>query len=100
MRRLRDMLASGRSGMETRDRSVQPTIRAHRWLLDAMLEQFPNGSVNVFDRDFRYLYAAGTGLARVGLAPAGLIGMRLDDLYPADAVALVRPFYDRAFAGE
>ena len=32
------------------DRSVEDAIRANRWLLDALLEQFPDGAVNVFDR--------------------------------------------------
>jgi DNA-binding CsgD family transcriptional regulator len=80
--------------------SVAGTIRAHRWLLDAMLAQFPDGSINVFDRSLCYLHAAGAGLDRVGLSPAGLIGRRLDELFSADAVARVRPFYERAFAGE
>jgi DNA-binding CsgD family transcriptional regulator len=82
------------------DRSVKEALRSSRWLLDVLLEQFPEGSVNVFDRDFRYLYAAGTGLARVGLSPDLLIGRRLDDVFSAESVARVWPFYVRAFAGE
>jgi hypothetical protein len=80
--------------------AVREALRAHQWLLDAMLRQFPNGSINVFDRDLRYLYAAGSGLDRVGLSPAALVGTRLADLFPADSVAYVRPFYERALAGE
>jgi DNA-binding CsgD family transcriptional regulator/PAS domain-containing protein len=87
-------------GATGHDRSVAEAIRAHRWLLDAMLAQFPNGSINVFDRSLCYLHAAGVGLGRVGLSPASLIGRRLDDVCSADAVARVRPFYERAFAGE
>jgi DNA-binding CsgD family transcriptional regulator len=79
---------------------VRDVVRAHRWLLDAMLQQFPNGSINVFDRDLRYLYAAGEGLERVGLSPTSLIGKRLADLFPADSVAQVAPSYERAFGGE
>lgn len=82
------------------ERTVQEALRAHRWLLDAMLQQFPNGSINVFDRDLRYLYAVGAGLERVGLSPAALVGTRLADMFPADSVAYVEPFYERAFAGE
>jgi DNA-binding CsgD family transcriptional regulator len=82
------------------EQAVQEALRAHRWLLDAMLRQFPNGSINVLDRDLRYLYAAGRGLERAGLAPDSLIGRRLIDLYPADSVAYVGPSYARALAGE
>src|SRR5215217_6524222 len=68
------------------ERALRQALHVHRWLLDAMLQQFPLGSVNVFDRELRYLFAAGTGLERVGLSPASLIGKRLEDLFPADAV--------------
>jgi DNA-binding CsgD family transcriptional regulator len=82
------------------ERCIQGAVRAHRWLLDGMLRRFPNGSVSVFDRDLRYLYAAGEGLGRVGLSPASLIGKRLADLFPADSVAQVAPSYERALGGE
>lgn len=81
------------------DWSVQEAIRVNRRLLDAMLEQFPDGAVNIFDRDLRFLYVAGTGLTRIGFRPEQLIGHRLDELF-ADIVPWVRPFFDRAFAGE
>jgi DNA-binding CsgD family transcriptional regulator len=100
MRRLRFLLSRGRVFGVARDEwSVQDAIRANRWLLDAMLEQFPDGAVNVFDRDLRFLYVAGTGLPRIGLRPEELIGHRLDELFP-EIVAWVRPFFNRAFAGE
>jgi DNA-binding CsgD family transcriptional regulator len=86
-------------GVANESGSVQDAIRANRWLLDAMLEQFPDGAVNVFDRDLRFLYVAGTGLSRIGLRPEELIGHRLDELFP-EIVAWVRPYFNRAFAGE
>jgi DNA-binding CsgD family transcriptional regulator len=87
-------------GMTGQDRPLHEAIRAHRWLLDALLQQFPDGSINVFDRDLRYLYAAGTGHARLGLVPEALTGRRLDDLFPAEPIARVRAFCRRAFTGE
>src|SRR4051794_27356592 len=81
-------------------KALRQALHVHRWLMDAMLQQFPLGSVNVFDRELRYLFAAGTGLEGVGLSPASLIGKRLAALSPADSVAFVRPFYERAFAGD
>jgi DNA-binding CsgD family transcriptional regulator len=82
------------------DASVPEALRSHRWLLDALLRPFPNGSFNVFDHDLRYLYAAGTGLDWIGRSPDAVIGRRIEDVFPAEFVALVRPFYARAFAGE
>ena len=55
--------------------------------------------MNVFDRDGRYMFAAGSGLAAVGLDADLLIGRRLRDVFGNDA-AQVEPFYDRAFGGE
>src|SRR4051812_2417008 len=41
------------------------------------------------------------GPATIGsVLPVALIGRRLDEVFPAEIVARVRPFLDRAFAGE
>ena len=69
-------------------------------LLARVLDRFPNGSVNIFDSDLRYLYAGGEGLAATGLSPSTLVGKRLDDLFTPESVKLVEPFYRRALAGE
>jgi len=65
-----------------------------------LLANFPNGSVNVFDRDLRYLLAEGRGLEQEGLTPEMLVGKTLDELFPKESAAFVRPYYRRAFAGE
>ena len=86
----------------------QGTVRgaAHRALKDSeqfvrqLLRNFPNGSVNVFDRDLRYLLAEGKGLEQVGLSPEMLVGKTLDELFPKESADFVKPYYQRAFAGE
>jgi len=75
-------------------------VQQHAAFLEALLEHFPNGSVNVFDHDLRYLLVAGQGLAQVGLSANALLGKRLHDVFPPDAVAYVIPYYTRAFHGE
>jgi PAS domain S-box-containing protein len=69
-------------------------------MLSHVLERFPNGSVNVFDADLRYLYAAGAGLERVGLSAEAMLGKRLDDFFSPEQVTLVEGPFRRAFAGE
>ena len=69
-------------------------------LLHAVLDAFPNGSINVFDRDLRYVFAAGRGLAEAGLSSASLAGRRLDELFDAELVSIVEPHYRSAFTGE
>ena len=65
-----------------------------------LLANFPNGSVNVFDRDLRYLLAEGRGLQEAGLAPEALVGKTIDELFPKESADLVGPYYRRAFSGE
>ena len=79
--------------------SIQRPNVEHELLFE-LLKHFPNGSVNVFDADLRYLFAAGTGLEAVGLEATALVGRTVYDLYPKEAVALVEGPYRRALAGE
>src|SRR5215210_3810444 len=65
-----------------------------------LLSNFPNGSVNVFDGDLRYLLAEGRGLEDEGLSPEMLVGKTLDELFPKESADFVKPYYRRAFAGE
>src|SRR4051812_2307636 len=76
-----------------------PSIQSPDALLRAIAARFPNGSVNVFDRDLRYVFTEGEGLQAAHLSTAALLGRRLSDLFP-HAMQLVEPFYRRAFAGE
>ncbi|HEX8242620.1 MAG TPA: PAS domain-containing protein, partial [Longimicrobium sp.] len=57
------------------------------------------GSVNVFDRDLRYLYAEGRGLAAVGLSTEQLYGKTLGSVFPPESVAYVTPRYLHVLAG-
>jgi PAS domain S-box-containing protein len=65
-----------------------------------LLRNFPNGSVNVFDRDMRYLLAEGKGLRQEGLSPEMLVGKTLHELFPKESADFVVPYYQRAFAGQ
>lgn len=47
---------------------------------------FPNGSINVFDRELRYVFAEGKELRKLGLVGQQLIGTRyIDRLHPSIA---------------
>ena len=68
-------------------------------LLRTVAEALPGGSVSVFDRQHRYIFAAGSGILQAGLTPDRLIGLTLRDVFGAEALR-VESYYDRAFAGE
>jgi hypothetical protein len=74
--------------------------QAPNWLFEALLFRFPNGSINIFDRDLRYVLAGGEGLEAVGLTAGYLQGRTLHELFPPSYVALVEPSFRRALAGE
>jgi hypothetical protein len=65
-----------------------------------LLRNFPNGSVNVFDRALRYLLAEGKGFEQVGLSPEMLVGKTLHELFPKESADVVVPYYKRVFAGQ
>jgi PAS domain-containing protein len=69
-------------------------------MLEALLLRFPNGTLNIYDRDLRYLLVGGEGLEAVGLTATYLQGKTLHELFPPAFVALVEPWYRRAFGGQ
>lgn len=81
-------------------RRVEGTLRDSERLLQRLLQNIPGGSVNVFDRNFRYLFAAGRGLVQAGQKAEELIGRTLSELFPQKVVDYVVSYYRRAFAGE
>jgi hypothetical protein len=67
--------------------------------LQAQLGNFRDGSINIFDRDYRYLATGGDGLPRVGLTPEILTGHSLWELFPRPSVQAAHRYYRRAFGG-
>ena len=79
---------------------VNPVGRSVEALLRAAINAIPTGSVNIFDRDLRYLFAGGRGLADVGLDPLRLVGRTIFQVFGEEAADAVCPHFARAFAGE
>ena len=84
----------------TERKQAEESLREQEALLRGLIEQIPDGTINIFDRDFRYLMAEGRELDRIGLSREKLEGKRLSELFPKESVNYVLPFYKRAFAGE
>lgn len=68
-------------------------------LLRGLVENFPNGSINVLDKDLRYLLAEGKSWEQSGLSGGKVVGKTLMEVFP-ESVDYILPFYQRAFAGE
>jgi PAS domain S-box-containing protein len=84
----------------TERKRAEAVQRKSEELIRRLLENFPNGSVNVFDSDLRYIFAGGKGLEQVGLSSEVLAGKTLAEVFPKESVDFVAPYYRRAFAGE
>jgi PAS domain S-box-containing protein len=84
----------------TERKHVEEELRRHERMFRSLLQNFPNGSVSVFDREYRYLVAEGLALESVGLSSEMLVGKRLTDVFATEQVAHVLPHYERAFTGE
>ena len=84
----------------TERKRAEDVQRKSEELIGTLLDNFPNGSVNVFDRYLRYIYAEGKGLEQVGLSSELLVGKTLAELFPKESVDFVVPYYRRAFAGD
>ncbi|WP_084448417.1 chemotaxis protein CheB [Desulfovibrio inopinatus] len=69
-------------------------------MLNTVISSYPGGSINVFDRDLRYVLAKGKGFIDIGVNPANLVGKTCDELYDDEFIDIARPYYERAFAGE
>jgi PAS domain S-box-containing protein len=83
-----------------RQKGEELTLSGNENFVRQLLRNFPNGSVNVFDRNLRYLLAEGKGLEQVGLSPEKLVGKTLHELFPKESADVVVPHYQRAFSGE
>jgi PAS domain S-box-containing protein len=84
----------------TERRSAEEALRKNEQLLRHLTKNIPGGSLNVFDRELRYLYAEGQGLSDAGLTSEQLVGKTLSDLFPPESVEFVTPYYRRVFEGE
>jgi PAS domain S-box-containing protein len=84
----------------TERKRAEEALRENEQLLRHLTKNIPGGSLNVFDRDLRYLYAEGQGLTDVGIQSEQLIGKTLAEVFPTESVEFVTPFYRRVFAGE
>lgn len=62
-------------------------------------ENFPNGIIVLYDREFRYLMAEGKGLEEIGLTREMLLGKTIGEVFPRSFVWELEPYLHRAFTG-
>ena len=71
-------------------------LSAYRLIVD----NYPDGSLVVFDTDLRYVVAGGLGIGGYGMSPALLEGRTIWEALPPESCAVAEPHYRAALAGE
>jgi PAS domain S-box-containing protein len=64
-----------------------------------ILENYPNGTMFVFDEDLRYRFADGESLRLAGLDPREMVGRTLSEVFPESVVRRMKPLYLAALEG-
>ena len=75
-------------------------LRASEERYRKLSENFPNGAVITYDRDFRVTFIAGRDLEETGVSADLFMGKLLDEIAPPEVVALVKPHFRAAFEGQ
>lgn len=65
-----------------------------------VLKNFPNGVVVLFDRNLRYRFAEGAGLATSGLTREMLVGRTIHEAWPSGIASAIQPQYMAVLEGE
>ncbi|MFC6824864.1 PAS domain-containing sensor histidine kinase [Halopelagius fulvigenes] len=66
----------------------------------ALVENFPNGAVGLFDEDFRYTAVGGQLMEEVGVPKEERIGRSVYEIYPDELLDEIRPHFRAALDGE
>jgi len=66
----------------------------------AVVENFPNGAVLLFNHELRYLLADGSGLASISLSKTQLEGNTIQECLPTQTYTQLEPMYRQVLAGE
>jgi len=74
---------------------AEEAVRASEATYRTAAHHFPNGALLLFDGDFRYLMADGTGLP----GPEAFVGKTMKEVMPPEVRAQIEPFYVAALEG-
>jgi diguanylate cyclase (GGDEF)-like protein/PAS domain S-box-containing protein len=76
--------------------SLKKSEELHR----ALVKNFPNGALFLFDLDLRYTLADGVGLGSLGLSKEMLEGKTIWEVFPPEKIATIESQFRAALAGE
>ena len=80
-------------------KSAVDALRESESRYRTLARNFPNGAVMLFDKDLRYRVADGSGLSRINLSREQLEGHTIFEIYTAETVAILEPYYRAVLNG-
>lgn len=83
----------------TAQKTAEAALCASETRYRTIIQNFPKGSVYMFDHSLRYILTQGTGLSHVGLTPAMLEGKTIWEALDPDTCAVLEPHYRAALLG-
>lgn len=86
--------------VEQRLLESQAELRNSQRLFESIAKHFPNGAINVLDRNYRFVFTDGQEYRKYDIDPASLVGSSLDDLFPNQDLSAPKALYDKVFQGE
>ena len=90
----------GAGGPRTARALTVESLREHREVFRSLAANLPRCSLHVFDRDLRFVFAAGPALEEDGFDPATIEGRTLSETVPPEFSELLTGHYRRALTGE
>ncbi len=84
----------------TERQHAEDALRESEARYRTLFDNFPNGSVFLFDRDLRYTVASGTGLADSGFSPDMFEGKTIWEISPPEIATRDAPVLRAALRGE
>ncbi|TVQ15860.1 MAG: PAS domain S-box protein [Balneolaceae bacterium] len=81
-------------------KQYEESIRLSEYRLRTLADNIPNGDVYLFDRNLKFLIAAGTELKRLGFSSKQFEGKKLEDVLDAETTQALLPMYRTALLGE
>lgn len=84
----------------TEHKNAEESLRKNEELYRKLTENFPNGTVNIYDRELRMTFVAGGDLKKYNRKPEEFIGRTFQELAPAVTYAIAEPHLRAAFEGK
>lgn len=80
--------------------SLQSNLQQREHFLETLLNSYPDGFVNTYDKDYRITYLFGTEIDKYNIKPDFLIGKTLHEIYSPSLLEYYIPKIEVAFKGQ